>query len=1040
MSWRPSEDSSVQREEKNSFWAAIETAYDNACSLSALPRHDHQVLVSDYVLTRKGDSGHDTQAMKSRLPRALRNCPLGATEIDLLDFVVNCTRDRVLYLIGPRGAGKTSLLHYVESVAQQSGYARFPVFLNFNCLSLRNKEATESDIVEILYEEMSDLSTKENVPPLLAMPLKKAVHDIGRFQSIGDARRAVVEVSRSLTAAQCKRLILVFDNVDQLSSSITGRVLDLARELHIASSLACIVCLRPATQLGHLGRGDARAFANYSIQVFAPRVLEWLRVLGDRLEESARALVEENEAPLEAYGKELQPGDIKRVMNGFIRVLTRRVFDDDVVEILDAVSSDDTRHLVRLVRKLLAHREFPANRLMAEEGVGEYHPLPTMFEGERCLFKGDEYTPNLLCLYRRQGDPDFLISHRLLSLLSGLPSVKTDDVFAFLDELGYDRWDVIACMDMLHRSLLIRPSDVDVIDADRALPEFVSISDAGSYYLNHILQYTDYLVTAVVDVPLEHSLFRAATRRRIQEESFTPRLASLLEFAQEVRRLEELQVGKLAGRPASASLRRIAASLRKGRLLTHSLIKGLEAACTRGEASRSPTVSNFVHKVRPELARLKGWAESAEKRLAEIENKGRKAAPLSGNPIRWHQGGDEVVLHPETVGDKFNLRADIHSTDPFGAALIGVKGKVGDRSYFGSTLASSKNNGTRRTTKGISGGQQNVKAFLPGLDGLPGNAAPQLEPQTLPFPNGDASRLGLLSANELNGKLKVTFTGPTMSSSIEGKEVDIDDLVGWARKELDEVGGLVVANEPFEERIMEIGTQLAMKTLTSEGCNALASVLKLVDTVVFYSSGKSLCLPWEWLRPPPRNDNPQIIGDVCRTIRWPADLLTGSLRLHCARWDVSAEPLGTLGLKDGAHCGSAPKSMTDLTDWAKPYKTLHLVGHHNGEELTVSPKVKISVRTAQSFAIAGPRSIILSGCGTASNRLESNLAAALAMTSRCVVWGPLVSITDGIAAAIDRQLAKVCESSKGATIDTFMKEQRASMPALRLYARFGLYT
>ena len=158
MARRPSTDLSLQSHSGTPFWAAMETLVDSAMFNAPLPRGDWALLRSFYVAPRKGDSLH-IQELRSRLPTIPDHIELSPTDVEVVDFVLNCAKDRVLMLLGPRGAGKTSLIHHTEAVLLNSGFVLPPALLILDGNQLE-KTATPAEFVSRVAATLShDLTT-----------------------------------------------------------------------------------------------------------------------------------------------------------------------------------------------------------------------------------------------------------------------------------------------------------------------------------------------------------------------------------------------------------------------------------------------------------------------------------------------------------------------------------------------------------------------------------------------------------------------------------------------------------------------------------------------------------------------------------------------------------------------------------------------------------------------------------------------------------------------------------------------------------------
>ena len=110
------------------------------------------------------------------------------------------------------------------------------------------------------------------------------------------------------------------------------------------------------------------------------------------------------------------------------------------------------------------------------------------------------------------------------------------------------------CLRYLHELLLIRSSNADFLNVDQPLPKSFFLTESGHLYINHLLTTTDYLVTVVMDIRLKHDqLKQQPNLHKLNEVSFIAQLSSLLEYTENVKRTEEIQIQRLIDLDGSAN-------------------------------------------------------------------------------------------------------------------------------------------------------------------------------------------------------------------------------------------------------------------------------------------------------------------------------------------------------------------------------------------------------------------------------------------------------------------------------------------------------
>lgn len=127
-----------RKHEPNPLWASLEPLWDQAWPKEPLPRNEEETLRQFYVTARSGEPDDPAiiNGFLSRLPGSFRREPLGIVDCDVLDFLLNYRADRVLSLVGSRGAGKSTLIHYLEAVLRHCLPETYPSLVVLNGLRI----------------------------------------------------------------------------------------------------------------------------------------------------------------------------------------------------------------------------------------------------------------------------------------------------------------------------------------------------------------------------------------------------------------------------------------------------------------------------------------------------------------------------------------------------------------------------------------------------------------------------------------------------------------------------------------------------------------------------------------------------------------------------------------------------------------------------------------------------------------------------------------------------------------------------------------
>jgi len=1041
---------------------AIEPYFDGAVPLAPLPRMRWDELKNHYILARGQTKNDDLDAMRSRLPAVLSALPLGAAEIDLMDFLVDYEKDRVMVLEGPRGAGKSSLLHYVEAAISSTDYAFPPIFVLFDGLHLTDghgsiaENAFAVECPRFILQELTGRLTA--LPKPFSTAFRRALRVLRADPSTFGVSAAFRALARGLNERQRRQVVVVFDNLDHLPIECVRAALELSRSIYTSANIGSIICLRPNCLEGVDQRGDARHFIQFRLRVPAPRADAWLGKLGARLSEQAIALSREDPREIVILGRTWTPHDLQEAMERFVRVLMERAQRprEDAVAVLQAVAADDTRHLHLLVRRMLVNGRLPTDYLMGLNDKHDYHPLTALFEGRNVLFQDDRVMPNLLYFRKGQDESDFLLSHRILSLLSNIQYASLTDLVGWLRILDYPKEVVYGCLHMLHGPLLIRGTDRDMFEP-RSPPSSVYLTEAGAYYRNHLLKAVDYVSAAVLDVPLEHRAVRQMfdrDREQLRERRipFGTRIDSMVEYAEEVAIREAHQVMLLTSVPASPGLRRVADTLRSGGLFLNDLLLVLNAALERGRYSSNTRLRQDVEQLyEPRVRALMDRLEGLQRRLEEATNRGRKIARALRSDAVIHRIG-AVEVSTEDRGDDLHTRASVPLVNRGSAAILGISAHVGNMQIAQCTVAVPQ---VTMDADAPADARVTASGSFPVLRDQAGNKLDDVK-ATSTMMASNLARTVLLAPQRIGTNMQlflVRCDGEQREHAL-GDPIPIERLNREAREILDSVNNGRGSRRLSRETIQIKGTKLGELVMNALGQNYLSSILPSVDHCIIFSSDDEITIPWEWLRPVPMFGEPNVmtIGERCTTARWTLNPVF-AFPIGSHKIERSMERLCTVGFGvDPEHpwWQATPLTPQGLADLCQQHDVVHIVGHYNKESKEIevrdgpnAPSLALSYDSCRAFPFCGEaHSIILSSCKI--GRLERDVNVALAIAERCrsAAWTPLITITDTQAKQVDGLIATtINERNNGASLATLFRKARAhpELGALiAVYVGFGL--
>lgn len=1046
MATRPSDTPALKHVIKNVFWEAIETHFDNGVGTASLPRNSAEKLSHGYITQRRFDDFQDVQVLRSRLPTQLQGARVGPTEIELIDFLLNYKSERVLNIEGPRGSGKTSLLHYVEHTIKSSGYQDWPVLFIVNCLSGQEQvELDESEISRLLAEEL--LAPSPKLPTDAIELIRKAACDILEQPSFGVARTAFVHLKSSL-GPNFGRLVLAFDNLDQHPPATVIRCIELTRQLHAATGISCLVTLRPGCLHGVQLRGGARAFFRFRMNVSAPKIGRWLASIGQRVAADVEASHEAGQPYRVIDQQVVTPTLVKSAFAKLDVLLSTRLRDQDsAVGILESMASDDVRHVVLLVRNLLSHRDLPVAWLLSNDPVPpEYHPIPAILEGDQKTFSGRLAVPNLLCRDATNGDHDYLISYRILTLLnSGVHAVSFKNLLHQLELLGHSGNVVVEAIRVLHDAVLIRSTTSEQIGRHSPMPEHFLITEAGQYCLHKLISYTDYLITVIPNVPLRHEAFQQGSSA--SSFSFVDRLSSSRELVLLVRSLEEWQVARLRTRSETADLAILADTLANGGLLTDALVAALVSARVRGAGSRSLSVQREVDELESLIGESQEWITAQRAVLREISERARDRRAPRIPDVHLAGLDTQVVVKRkvEQYGTLMKTVVEVRCSSEVDFALIALTGvrKVSPVTTAALAVRSDEKKGV-------------LQAYLLHEADDLRDLIQEIKVQAVIGGLGAAGRIGLLTTSDVGGskirlRLQLLKADGVGTERMElGRSLDIQDITSDVEDIKKSVEFALEDPLCFEDEFRVQGTRLSKLLMDPEGENKFASYFKLIETLVILMSKEATSIPWEWIRPAPtRSDpNPPSLGECFEVVRWPAERMEDAVEAMAQLSLVAAAQrvgkIVTAGLDTSIEtpwrCAPTHR-VRELFERTRGCDTFHLVGHVPRDVQffhVLGDGPRLTEHGLRATLVHAPQ-VVLSGCEAGASRYSTNLAIEMSLASGCAVWAPLVRIRRSDAEQLDVDLARSVEADPDSTVAGFFRERRKRIDALAsVYARYGL--
>lgn len=586
---------------------------------------DRELLREFYVCKRLSSYTTESRsAIVARMPKDIERLAIAdlgngsridVLELDLIDFLLHYTRNRLMSVVGRVGVGKTTFLRYVfENVRSECESLRRFIPIHLNLLKTGTDKPSFRDLVYVLVQETKKCSQSfaESGKVKLAMLTDLIESYERRRLSKGAGENGpsdFVEFVRQLqlTCAGVAEPVIILDNVDQLLPEAVRTVCNLAAGIHLNTKLCVITAMRPTTNRTQVERfATSRALSQFCIEVSAPDLREVIRA---RLRKALGSYASMRLVMNTGFSLELQ-------VDQSLGSLSEKVLNPTSQTIfLSEICGDNVRYSLAAFEYFLRYRDLRFQLLFdarsdsqrgAEDLHGSWfgHLIDGLMIGDREFYVDDDGAPIAsILVFRHKSAEDFAVLHWCLSLLSWIGGyTKCHQVVGCLLEIGYDEEIIMAALThLLRRGLLFSPSK-----EYRVTPQSdVMLSAPGAYYVDRLLGYPQYVYNAVYDVPLPHAKWNDAAG-----DSFAVRMSSVVELIEATYNTEHEHVDRLVASANDRALE-LASAATHSRLLTQRLL-----ACAHQLIHRTAKHSQFEG--------AKRAAEELGQKLAPLEYRLRK--------------------------------------------------------------------------------------------------------------------------------------------------------------------------------------------------------------------------------------------------------------------------------------------------------------------------------------------------------------------------------------------------------------------------------
>lgn len=553
------------RESPNALYTALQSEISDA--LAKETTYNYEELRQIYVSRRLSSfKTYSALLLRKRLPADLQPLmdldhpsggEIGTLEAEFIDFLTNFKESRVIWLVGPVGVGKSTLLRYVLRCLPESiGSLRdlFPIIVNAASPGQRypSDEQLLNRALDSIERSVQAIDSwgHDNTDALTAA-LEKARLDFSTSPSFPETLFRTINALKA--AAPRLNVVLAFDNVDQI---LPNRVRDLcaaARGAYLTTGSAAIVALRPSTQIQQVDTQYERgAFFKYSLRVTPPD----LRVVIAKRFKATLPSIKQRVLKLES-GLRIQTPDsrIQDLVSAISEQALTTIVQDNF---LTGLCNNSVRKALVSFSFFLSNRKLKFQSHFGDilaHWVADFarkdDRTDIPWEHEENVY-ADDFLSGLMCgpfeyfestkspvhnVYvcdPPNAIPDFTVKYRILAYLSFVSRVVLkDELLSWISAQGVSSTVISHAVGALLVDALVvsRETEYEFIEA-----QYIEISPSGRHYLEVLVESREYLFQAVFDLPLRHAAWDATSSDR---NSLRVRFGSIVEFFEEVIATEE---------------------------------------------------------------------------------------------------------------------------------------------------------------------------------------------------------------------------------------------------------------------------------------------------------------------------------------------------------------------------------------------------------------------------------------------------------------------------------------------------------------------
>jgi hypothetical protein len=604
------DDSSPTRDSLEAFYVSNRDSNATADQINTLLRRlpsEFGNLYRDTIRLRQSEVFHE-------------NLRVDFYELDLIDFLLNIKKNRVLRLVGSVGVGKTTFLNYIfQCIRSETKSLLHLLPININFTRYPQRDLNKTDLAEMIWQSMAlslEREVKEahserkiTLDQLLSSVLQHGVA-AARAGTLYSMMRFIRE---TFQATETIEPVFIFDNLDHLDGESVEQLSHFSRALFIETRCCIILAMRPPAFATHL-EIDAHKGAFYSFRIVL-RPPDLRSVFSRRL----KRIVKKEALPFEVEGTQitLRVDDVESA----VRNITDNLLDAPNQRLLlEGVSNRNIRKAGRAFATFLRWPGLRPDLLVAKAPREARRELPGGFYehllrgvmlGSAPYFCDEEddraLITNVYQFICSGFAVDYLIQYHILSLVDwAMKLVPVEALLDWMMALGYQRQHVGSCIEhLLRRNLIYSPETELYFYKVKSL----SPSASGTFYLTELVANDQYLFEAIPDVLLRHDHIVANDRHQ-----YVGRIHSILELIERVEAIEKHQLS-LALKTNYAP--KILGALDRSGLLQRRLLIATDKLINAGFRSDRDSVREGAQAAELQIKSVKLRTEMAERKLME---------------------------------------------------------------------------------------------------------------------------------------------------------------------------------------------------------------------------------------------------------------------------------------------------------------------------------------------------------------------------------------------------------------------------------------